>query len=168
MVHFPIFGHCQPLSTTHICQNVANTTPHHYYWQCLTQPQGCRYTRRCRPGRGKKVCHYFFILFYYTDVCYRPLGSVNSSMRVPELAKLSLLGLGQPPAILSLSICVLEFTFPFLADHPPPRFCKFEHTSAQIGKTEHCHSWLTTHHLGSANLNMQMLKLAKPSVPALG
>ena len=29
---------------------------------------------------GQKVHHYFFVLFYCTDVCYRPLGSVNSSM----------------------------------------------------------------------------------------
>ena len=101
------------------------------------------YTRWCGTGRGKKVCHYFFVLFYCTDVCYRPLGSVNSSMQVPE------------------------FTFPFLADHLP-QFCKFKHTSARIGKTGCFHSWPTTHHLSSANSSTQMLELAKLSVPALG
>ena len=117
---------------------------------------------------GQKSISLFFVLFYCTNVCYRPLGSVNSSTRVPELAKPSLPGLGQPPATLSSSICVLEFTFPFLADHSPPRFCKFEHASARIGKTDHSHSWPTTHHLGSANSSTQMLELAKLSVPALG
>jgi len=56
--------------------------------------------------------------------------------QVPELAKPSLPGLGQPPATLSSSICGLEFTFPFLANHPLPRFCKFKHVSARIGKTD--------------------------------
>ena len=69
--------------------------------------------------------------------------------------------------------------FLLLADHPPlrsspwlttpsPRFCKFEHADARIGKTECFCPWPTTPHLGSANSSTRVLELAKPSVPALG
>ncbi len=184
MVHFQslsALSHCQPLSTTHIRQNMANTMPHHHYWQCLTQPQGRRSnTMDTQGGVGqggaKKYITLFLVLFYCTYVCYKPLqnlshswptthhlSSANSSMQMLKLAcmlefaKLSVSALGQPPLTTVLQIQAHECSnwqngvFLLLADHPSPRFCKFEHTSARIGKTEHSYSWLTTPCLGSAN-----------------
>ena len=98
------------------------------------------YTRRCGPGRGKKVRHYFLLLFYCTDVCYR-LGSVNSSMQVPKT--------GEP-----------SWSWPTTCH---PLFRQFEHLHARIYETESPCSWLTTTHLSSANLSMQVLKFAELS-----
>ena len=143
MVHFQslsALSHCQPLSTTHIRQNMADTMPHHHYWQCLTQPQGRRSnTMDTQGGVGqggaKKYITLFLVLFYCTYVCYKPLQNLSHSW---------------PPPL------------------PLPRFCKFEHAGARIGKTKSPCSWLTTLRLSSANLSTRVLELAKLSVLALG
>src|SRR6266545_6565426 len=71
-----------------------------------------------RAREGQRVCHHFFVLFYCTDVCYRPLGSVNSSTRVPELAKSSLSCLLDcpPPSFLPIQAHPRAYPCP----HPLP------------------------------------------------
>ena len=146
-----IFGqrssHCLPLSA-HYLRPTDPHAPERSQHNATSPPlpdtasrsKHNRYTRRCRPGRGKKVWHYFLLLFYCTDVCYR-LGSVNSSTRVPKTGKPS-------------------WSWPTTCH---PLFHQFKHLRARIYETESPCSWLTTAHLSSLPLltTPNLLKLAK-------
>ena len=69
-----------------------------------------------------------------------------------ELAKPSVPALCRPPptSVLQIRACRCSNwqnrAFLLLVDYPLPRFCKFEHMSARIGRTELPHFCLTTHH----------------------